>query len=200
LNMYRWMINIVRAPEAGLPVNLLYFKGKNLNDDNILQWSTTREVNADRFEILRSADGKKFTLIGTVKTGSNTSADKLYSFKDNTAPKGTSHYQLRQVDHDGKSVLSRVVAIDNRNQAFVIEKYPNPVIDRLNLEMEGSLFGQIDVQILDLKGNLVKRMSVRKDQNSWKGFMDVAHLSKGMYILQIKSSDGKKEISSFIKN
>ena len=199
-NMYRWMANIMRAPEGSLPVRLVYFKGKNLNDQNILQWATSRELNSDRIELLRSIDGKRFTVIATFKTNENSSADKEYSYKDNNAPKGTSHYQLRQVDRDGKSTLSRVIAVTNKNQTFVIEKYPNPVTDRLNISIEGTIFGLVELQVLDVRGNLVKKMVIRKDQQSWKGAIDLSELAKGMYMFQLKSSDGKKEVSSFIKN
>ena len=200
LNMYQWMLAVSLAPESSLPVRLAYFKGKNLNDQNILQWATSRELNSDRIELLRSADGKNYTVIATFKTNENSSADKEYSYKDNGAPRGTSHYQLRQVDKDGKSTLSRVITVTNRNQAFVVEKYPNPVTDRLNVSIEGSIFGLVELQVLDVRGNVVKKMVIRKDQSNWKGFIDLAELAKGVYMFQLKSSDGKKEVSSFIKN
>jgi hypothetical protein len=107
---------------------------------------------------------------------------------------------LRQVDKDGKATLSRVITVQNKNQVFVVEKYPNPVTDRLNVTIEGSIFGPIELQVLDMKGNLVKKVMVRKEQANWKGFIDVNELAKGVYMFHLKAADGKKEVSSFIKN
>jgi hypothetical protein len=199
LNMYTWMLQQQQLSEI-TPVTMIYFKGKSLNDQNILQWATSRELNSDRFELLRSTDGENFTVIATFKTSDNSSGDKEYQYKDNSAPKGTSYYQLRQVDINGKSTLSRIVTIQNKNQVFVVEKYPNPVTDRLNITIEGSIFGPIELQVLDMKGNLVKKVTIRKEQANWKGFIDVNQLSKGVYMFHLKGSDGKKEVSSFIKN
>ena len=198
--MYEWMIMRTLVAAGPLPVEMVFLKGKNLAEINILTWATDREVNFQKFEIFRSQDGKEFAYIGSVNALLSNQQTKEYTFKDTKAPKGLSHYKIKQIDKDGSFKYSKVISIENQNRSYSFEKYPNPVKDDLNFTIEGNLFGAIEISILDLKGNLVKKMTARKDQASWKGFIDVSSLSKGMYMLQLKASDGKKEVSSFIKN
>jgi dienelactone hydrolase len=199
LNMYQWMLEMTSAVGAALPVELDFVKGKNLSEANILEWATSQEESFQRFEVLRSQDGRDYLVIGSINAQGGTHGVKQYSYKDIRAPKGLSHYRLKMIDKDGSFRLSRVISIDNQNRSYTIEKYPNPVLQDLNLVIEGSMFGNIDIAILDLKGNVIRKQQFRKEQARWQGKVNVDALTKGVYILQIQSADGKKDISTFVK-
>jgi len=197
LNMYRWMASITRA-SLTLPVELVYFKGKSFNNQNVLTWSTSSEVNFQRFEVLRSTDGSDFQVIGSVNALAG-ARDKEYTYTDNLAPSGISHYKLKQIDKDGGYKLTSVVSVTKKGQAFAIEHFPNPVRSKLNITIEGKLFGTVELAVLDVKGNFVRRQTINKEQNSWKGYIDVQGLAKGVYILQLKGNNGESQVSRFIK-
>jgi len=197
LNMYRWMASISRA-SLTLPIELVYFKGKSFNNENVLNWATSKEMNFQRFEILRSGDGKEFKVIGSVNARDG-SQQNDYSFTDNAAPGGLSHYKLKPIDKDGSYKFTSVVSLSKRSQAFAVEQYPNPAREKLNLNIEGKIFGGIEIVVLDLKGNIMLRRTVSKEQATWKGFINIQGLANGVYMLQVKGANGDMQLSRFVK-
>ncbi len=183
---------------GALPVNIAYIRGKNLGSKNIISWGTSAEVNNDRFEILRSSDGTTFAKTGIVSAKMGSGLVE-YVYEDANAPKGVSFYKLKQIDKDGSSTLSKVIAINNTNRAFVIEKYPNPVRSMLTVSVEGNIQGAIHVAVADMEGRVVAAEQWKKDQFQLTKQVDVNRLQAGMYQLVILFADGKKEISNFIK-
>jgi hypothetical protein len=74
-------------------------------------WQTATEKNNNYFEIQRSTDGEKFSVIALVfaKEDAFTGAD--YQYIDNSLSQAGAefvHYRIRQVDMQGKSVYTMV--------------------------------------------------------------------------------------------
>nr|MBZ1363183.1 Ig family protein [Dyadobacter fermentans]MBZ1363278.1 Ig family protein [Dyadobacter fermentans] len=67
----------------------------------LLTWSTTEEVNSDRFEIERSLNGKGWSTIGKVRSNGESSVLRNYTYTDDSPEKGENLYRLRMVDLDG---------------------------------------------------------------------------------------------------
>lgn len=94
-----------------LPVTWLYFTARaNDSHEVALNWATASEINNDRFEIERSADGSSFEKIGTVNGNGNSVQTIEYSFKDTTVQRGVYYYRLKQVDFDGRFEYSNISA------------------------------------------------------------------------------------------
>lgn len=178
-----------------LPVEINYFKGKSISKANMLNWRTEQELNVKDFIIFRSSDGKEFLPVGTVPAGHT-----VYTFTDNDAPAGISYYRLKQVDQDGKFTLSKIITINNTNRVLNVEKYPNPVKDKLNLVLEGSVQGSFEISVYDLQGKLMKKQTVNKQLPVWKGFVNTGNLQKGVYSLEVTSGSGLRESGTFIKD
>jgi hypothetical protein len=95
--------------DAPLPVSLTNFTAKANKQGTVnLAWSTSSEQNNSHFEVTRSADGKTFSKIGQVTGANNSSTVKSYSYVDGNPVAGVNYYQLKQVDFDGNSSLSKV--------------------------------------------------------------------------------------------
>src|SRR5690606_11530660 len=58
---------------AVTPVELIYFEASLVNQDAVLVWSTSQEINNDHFKIERSFDGENFETIGRVEGKGNSS-------------------------------------------------------------------------------------------------------------------------------
>jgi len=185
--------------EGTLPVDIVSFKGNNTGQTNTLLWSIKNEINFAYFEVLHSKDGREFRVIGKVAMNPDNGL-KTYAFNDNEALPGLNYYRLNMVDKDGKQKLSKIITIINdNNQLFVIQKFPNPVKDRLNLVLDGVAGGTIKISVNDMQGRILSNTNILKQQVSWKGSIYVQHLDKGLYILNIQTADGKKQVSTFIK-
>ena len=165
-----------------LPVELLDFLGKNTEGGNLLTWTTAEEKNAHDFDIERSHDGMLFTTIGTVRAkGSNS----VYEFTDNnpfstkSSLHSTTYYRLRQIDHDGKESLTKVISI-SQNKSSKLKAYPSVTTDVLTIEtMPPSHF-----YIFNLLGQ-----EVLNGQTAQR--IDVSTLPQGTYILKVGTEQMK---------
>lgn len=93
-----------------LPIKLVDFSSEVKESGVKLNWQTAQEINNQYFDLLRSVDGKNFTSIARINGAGNSTESKYYSYMDYAPQKGTNYYQLKQVDFDGKSTLSNVIA------------------------------------------------------------------------------------------
>jgi hypothetical protein len=97
-----------------LPITLVYFNVKNINNYNYLSWLTSSEINNDYFTLERSSDGNHWETIDNQKGNGNRSTSSLYEYYDYTFLSGKNYYQLTQYDFDGKSEKFNIISIDNK--------------------------------------------------------------------------------------
>ncbi len=94
-----------------LPIELVTFTGDEEFGQVRLRWSTATESGSGHFEVLRSQDSFDYEVVGIVSATGNSEAETNYSFIDEHPFGGTNYYRLRQVDTDGESWYSDVIAI-----------------------------------------------------------------------------------------
>ncbi|WP_118974549.1 T9SS type A sorting domain-containing protein [Taibaiella koreensis] len=147
-----------------------------------LIWETAMEKNNDHFEVERSGDGNKFTMIGTVKGAGNSAELKRYSYIDEQPLQGHNIYRIRQVDIDKKSALSKVESAKLDCLVDGISVYPNPsngiiYIKGLSDKGKALVYNAVGQKVLE-----------RTLENSMEG-MNISSLANGIYQLQITNSD-----------
>ena len=86
---------------ATLPIELVFFDAHRVQPDVEIKWSTSAEINTDRFEIERSLEGEKWTVIHQEKAAGNSNELNLYSTIDRQSPKELLYYRLVEFDQDG---------------------------------------------------------------------------------------------------
>jgi hypothetical protein len=110
-----------------LPIELLNFNGYHANKANYLYWATASETNNQYFELQRSADGaNNFETIAQIASQGDSQSNQYYQHTDNTPFAGLNYYRLRQVDTDGSSSFSSVVAINANATGLNTQFSPNP--------------------------------------------------------------------------
>jgi hypothetical protein len=108
-----------------LPVSLLSFTASHKDDFIRLNWSTASEINNDHFSLERAGSDLVFYPIAFVKGHGNSNSTIGYSFNDHDELTGILYYRLRQVDFNGTSVYSDVIAV----RAAATDKFAlNPTI------------------------------------------------------------------------
>lgn len=112
---------------AVLPVELTYFRARSIDQHIELNWETAWERNADRFVIERSLDSEVFTKIGDVMAVGTTDQRQTYAFRDAAPALDVNYYRLRQIDKDGKTEFSKIVAARIAVDAPFLEVLGNPV-------------------------------------------------------------------------
>lgn len=168
-----------------LPVNLANFSARRSNSVNILNWSTQQETNTRHFVVERSKDGTSYSGIGQVTATGNSTTIRNYSFTDNHPVNGINYYRLRTVDNDNSFKLSDVRSIRNEGLAD-ITIYPNPVKDRLILQVNADKAASGKVVILDVSGKIVYQSIIKIGQGNNMVPIAADAISAGSYIIKIQ--------------
>jgi uncharacterized repeat protein (TIGR01451 family) len=192
------VFTIVQVP---LPVNLKYFKAQKQGNDVALDWETAMEINNDRFEIERSADGKSFETIGTVKSKGNSSEVTSYTFLDIQAAvlkTGTLYYRLHQIDMDGKNDYSTIkpVMLGHEQNESGMQTFPVPFKDKIMVRVNSAQSGIASLNLYNTSG--MKICHTEADVNGGMNEINITnldHLPSGIYILEC--TQGKE--TSFLK-
>ena len=182
-NTDKTVVFLISSP---LPVTLISFQAAQAGSIVNVSWKTSAELNAKYFEVQRSSNGIDFTTIGTVPAGNTT-----YLFKDNSPLTGYNYYRLKPVDIDGRFTYSTIVMVNMKVGAEVISSlYPNPGNGNVTLKLQGSVQGNVMVQVLDQQGREVatKQFGVQHT-GEFKTPLDLGRISKGNYILRIVVDD-----------
>ena len=171
-----------------VPVNFLSFTGQYQNPDKtLLKWQTGTEINTAYFNIQRSLNGTVFTTVGN-ETAKGSSFG--YSFTDVlpvTYTAGMVYYRIQEVDKDGAITYSSIVSVNIHNNV-TYSLFPNPVKGYINIQTNGVRTGNGIVVINDNTGHTVL---TSKLENLSVQQLSLNTLSKGIYILNIITSQGK---------
>jgi len=179
---------IIAPVNAALPVVLANFTGDPKVDYNRLQWDTYSELNNSGFEIQRSADGMSFQKAGFVKGNGTAAGVHHYSFDDYEISKPLYYYRLRQIDYNGNSELSDVIAIRRGTvQMLTGNVYPNPARDELFIMLSEDFSGQVEVSIYDLAGKLLFNQTRMTGQNMLRISLDETGVAPGSYLIRIQT-------------
>lgn len=178
-----------------VPIQLLDFNGYFDADKTVLKWATASEHNNSRFDIERNTEGSYFQTIGTVKGAGNAATPLAYSFVDDLPNlTKTNYYRLKQVDFDGKTTYSKVIALSKKNKASTLLVSPNPAHSELRIS---GISDQIRIEIVNQLGQLVKTVAVFENNQT----IDISDLASGVYVLKCVSNKqfGLIETVKFVK-
>ena len=98
---------------------------------------------------------------------------------------------MSQTDFDGTSEAFHPIAVEcevSFESDYIV--YPNPVSEQLtiNLELEYFEGSAISLQLLDLKGSIVKTQSVNLERGFNHINVNVQDLPMGVYMLRFKNT------------
>ncbi|WP_167855273.1 T9SS type A sorting domain-containing protein [Hymenobacter wooponensis] len=172
-----------------LPVTLTSFSASRQSSNVYAKWATANELNNAYFEVQRSTDSKSFTTIGKVAGNGTTATGASYSFTDKSPLAATSYYRLRQVDTDGTSSYSSVVAISSADK-IEASFYPNPTNSQVTLPVVNGL---VQYRIYNATGQ-----NVATGQAAGGSTVDIQHVPMGVYFLELISAE-KHNVQRFVK-
>lgn len=167
-----------------LPVKLLSFDVKQIDENIELTWVTGSEINNDYFTAERSSDGKQFESIGT-KTGAGQSNKTIeYSMIDEHPINGIAYYRLKQTDYDGDLNYSESVVI-NSSAAIETTLFPNPTTNqRFFINLQAEIDHEFQVVLYSSMGKAVyTKVILPHESNSTISFDLNGTLEPGVYFL-----------------
>ena len=119
-----------------LPVELIKFNVSNIEDENIITWSTATEYNSAYFALLYSSDGETFTDMVHLSGQGNSTELSEYDVRHVDYEREINYYKLIQVDIDGQKTEYGPISIDNRDNIKLVR-----VINALGQEVDENAIG-----------------------------------------------------------
>ncbi|MEP7109908.1 MAG: T9SS type A sorting domain-containing protein [Ferruginibacter sp.] len=193
-----YQTNIMATP---LPVAFTALKGYQLNNKIFIDWKVENEINIDKYEVERSANGKEFIKLNTMAGLGKNSSYNNYSWIDDNPISGNNFYRIKSVDRDGSKKSSQVIKITTgKTGTGSITVYPNPVKSNLiNLQFTNQPTGIYQVRLINNNGQVAfsGRLPVNSANISQTLFTN-KKLASGIYQLEIKSPDNTINIQKVI--
>lgn len=174
-----------------VPVTMLYFRGQNIEKDNLLEWATQNEINARSFSLMRSLNGNDFEEINSAPARGNNGG--TYSYKDRNIDRLQSnvfYYRLKQIDNDGRSSLSNVVRLsyDKGSKPSIV--YPNPTNGIITLSIGDPKLIGTNAELLDVAGRKLQSIPITSLSQNF----DLTNYVNGTYIIRLKNKESLKVV------
>lgn len=183
-------ISAANAPLTGtscfavLPVTLMDFAAKRVNEKVVLTWSTSQEINSNSFDVQRSADGVNWKTLQTISAAGNSSVAKYYRAGDMSPINGKNLYRLSVNDANGRKTLSEIRTVLFSDK-LVVSVSPNPVTDVINVNFSNTGNEKTVLTLINATGAPVKSFTTSASQYT----ISATGLSKGVYILKVSSQN-----------
>jgi hypothetical protein len=184
--------NELTMGESALPVLLSRFTGRKQPNANLLEWTTSTEINSKQFTVERGNDGITFAAIGEVAAAGNSNVPRDYSLLDPKFEAGKNFYRLKMIDLDGTFRYSRIVLIDNSAANLITSLSPNPARQggESLLRLNGLPQGKIGVTILSATGATLNHYELSNTEGNLQVRLPVNNLPSGSYMLLVKDENG----------
>lgn len=167
-----------------LPVNLVYFTGKQNGKNVLLNWQVNKEINLAKYVVEKSIDGSDFTPISTIPAEASLNYSYIDDIEYNMG--STVYYRLKKIDKNGifnySSVFKLSVSGDKR-----ITVFPNPVKNYLYITTENYFSKPINVMLTDALGRIMLHQSYISSNG--QVCIPIQNISNGNYYLRIFTSE-----------
>jgi len=185
----RWTISQKSLP---LPVELLYFNGKNLGDKTQLSWSTATETNNDFFTLDKSPDAQNYQSFARIDGAGTSSSEHVYEAYDYVPFKGASYYRLKQTDFDGKTTTFTPISVFTSSPGIlIISRNSNSGDYLIDFHPAEELHGNYTMEITTAMGQSVFKETLNNLQGSYQREFDLLSSGSGVYLVSIISATDK---------
>lgn len=182
-----------------VPVKFLDFSVIKKDADAQLKWSVENESSiTDRYEVLRSANGRDFVKVETIAPKNNGLSSNTYELTQTNvtsvySASGILYYRIRQVDKDGKEALTEI-----RNlrllKGFGVAAYPNLVKSSTKLTIDLVEAAEISINVINAAGQQIKAFQLQGVKGTNFRDVDMSNLASGNYMIKVQA--GKGELKS----
>jgi hypothetical protein len=169
---------------ASLPVTFNSFFATVANNNAVITWSTSQEMNNENFEVQRSFDGSNWHVIAVMLGAGNSTTWQQYSYTDKNITAPVVYYRIRQVDMDGRSTYSTVKMIRSGAVTPTAKVYASG--KTVQVEFNREIKNPVTIRIINQAGQVIAREQVQKA--GYRTAVSVNNNQPGVYMVQV--SDG----------
>lgn len=195
------------AEDILLPVDLVALHGQEETSSCQvkLMWETAAEENLAYFGIQRSVNGVNFESVGTVQAVGSSRVQQIYGWLDTQIEQDGYYYRLKMVEHGGGTRYSEFMYIQTpcaayQGQSGIVELYPNPAKDQLNVKFHNSQKTALvaTVQVLNVLGEVVLQTQKTVTNGMQVISVDLENIPAGTYTIAFKNENWST-VKKFVK-
>jgi hypothetical protein len=173
-----------------LPVVLADFDGRLQQNNILLEWSTSSEMNSSHFELEKSFDKQNFRKIARITAAGNSNSLEEYSYLDKEPPSELNYYRLKMVDGEGHSLYSDIKLIQNDKLAQTVYVLGNPFNDVINLRFAKTPQTDVRIKLLNTEGKILSTFQYQQLSQSQISLpTNKPDLIAGVYLLRIEADN-----------
>ncbi|MCB9325779.1 MAG: T9SS type A sorting domain-containing protein [Lewinellaceae bacterium] len=168
-----------------LPITLVFFEGRQSEENVLLNWVTASEHNNLGFEIEESQNREHFQKIGKIQGNGTAFEQNHYTFNVKNPAIGINYYRLKQIDFEGQFDYSPVISVHFKERNGNIGAfYPNPSHSGVvTLAYTPQNEDEISVSVFDMTGKLV--FSQVQFMANGENHFNFSALKKGFYLVKL---------------
>ncbi|MCV9388576.1 T9SS type A sorting domain-containing protein [Reichenbachiella ulvae] len=170
-----------------LPVSLVGFKVERVESGIVIKWTTSSEINNDRFIVYRSGNNQVFEVIKVLIGHGNSNETQYYEVTDYPERAGMYYYRLEQVDFDGQNEIfpTKRIHFNPNKDKQKLDVYPVPLSSNQNIQLDYQESNEeVNAQIFDLSGNLKHEVEIERQGQKITYKTENLALKSGIYILR----------------
>lgn len=174
--------SVLVEPPVVLPVGIVGFTAKKQNEGVAVMWTTSFEANNKMFKLYRASQDGAFVLIADIlpKGPGN------YLYMDAVPLEGDNYYKLVQVDQDGGLTETGPITVNFKvGQQNAVLVYPNPVVDKFTIKVDGLLSERFKLSLYDLTGKVVREYALSKTELTNGYEVNVLTLNSGFFFVKV---------------
>ena len=179
--------NVQVIVSSTLPVKLIDFTAKTIEDKITLKWHTSSEINVSYYGIERSSNGQIFKSIGEAISYNRTNIQSNYSFNDNLPLKGVNFYRLAMVDKDGAVEYSKIIveSVKDFSDLSIINLSISSISSSIRLGINSNDEKNIMLAVADVNGRMILTSSflIKKGYNAIEKIFPTQ--STGVYYVKL---------------
>lgn len=176
---------------ASLPVELVSFRGNEIETGILLDWETASEIGFEGFYLQKSQTGESWdNLNWQAGKGSPTTPAK-YSYVDGQPYQGTNFFRLKAVDFDGTINYSGIIQVNYKKGVARPEFRAYPTLATDWITVEGYEEGRtIRYEIRTVLGQLLQSGRINGNNQN----IEISALPTGMFYLTLNDGSRYKTI------
>ncbi len=171
---------------AVLPVTLSSFKVEANKNQAIISWTTANEINSSHYDVERSADGKTYTSIATVKSNGAPTSSHNYKVVDSRPLSGNNYYRIKEYDVDGSFKISEIRSVKFALQNALVTVYPNPSHGDVNFLLQNYAGTSVKAVLTNVSGKRVHEEVIAVTASGTYKLHLASQLPAGIYILNLE--------------
>ncbi|NIJ54477.1 T9SS type A sorting domain-containing protein [Dyadobacter arcticus] len=171
-----------------LPVTLASFEVSKIENQALLQWTTSAETNTAYFEVQKSLNARDWNPIGIIDAARESNRPLHYTHWDYNIGVGSIYYRLKMIDRaedhqDGTFTFSSIRSLLSKDREALVV-FPNPAVNRIFIKTT-DFNKSSSIKVLNNAGQMVYEAAIANGEG-----ISTGNFSAGIYYIQLRNVDG----------